>query len=247
VATGEERTLTTLNETYGSRKLEWLPDGRSLMVHDRIGNRSRVRQVGIESGDPKMLFEGPYGIWTTALSIDGKSLFYSVREPGTADVGTLRLVKRRLESGEEAELYRTESPGAGLFGLCISPDGTRLAFSVNVDYNQRAVMIIPAAGGAAREIRRSGYDALAPLPQGAMSWTKDGRHLIVTVKRGPGDEQLAAIPTDGGEIRLLSLRMPTLSTRTVSADGRRLAFTGSTSKQELWVIRNLLSEPAKAR
>jgi hypothetical protein len=83
---------------------------------------------------------------------------------------------------------------------------------------------------------------------GAMVWTKDSRHLIVTGKCGPGDgDQLCAISTEGGELKPLGLNMQEISTRMISADGRRIAFTGATRKQELWVIRNLLSEPAKAR
>jgi hypothetical protein len=41
--------------------------------------------------------------------------------------------------------------------------------------------------------------------------------------------------------------MQEISTRMLSADGRRIAFTGSTSKQELWVIRNLLPPPSASR
>ena len=38
-----------------------------------------------------------------------------------------------------------------------------------------------------------------------------------------------------------------IATRMISADGRRLAFTNETRSPELWVIRNLLTEPARAR
>jgi hypothetical protein len=78
-----------------------------------------------------------------------------------------------------------------------------------------------------------------------MTWTKDGRSLIVTVEPDRNNAQLAALAVEGGQITLLGLRMPTIPTRSLSADGRRIAFTGSTSKRELWVFRNLLLQPAK--
>lgn len=198
-------------------------------MHDADGSqKKRLRKVNLESGEVAVLFEAPWRLWTTALSVDGRSLFYSIKEDGPGEFGTLRLVKRLLDTGAETEIYRTQSsPGAGLFGLSASPDGTQLAFAVNLDYSHRAVMSIPTAGGSAREVRRFGYDA-APLPLGPMSWTKDGRHLVVTLAREPGNQQVAALPLDGG-------------------DGRRIAFTGSTRKEVLWVIRNLLSESVSMR
>jgi Tol biopolymer transport system component len=83
----------------------------------------------------------------------------------------------------------------------------------------------------------------------AMSWTKDSRHLILTAStpRAADDEreqQIYALPVDGGELKPLGLSMERTASRMVSADGQRIAFTAETRKQELWVIRNLLSEPA---
>ena len=247
---GEERILANLDVVYsGDRNVQWFPDSRSIILESSSNNRKTFRQIDVETGGARVLFEGPYEIWrTAALSPDGKALFYSVFERGAggAAEGTLRLVKRRLETGEETELYRTESKGIGFFGLTVSPDGSRLAFSVNVPDDKRALMVMPASGGAPGEIHRTGYNGLSPA--GAMIWTNDGRHLVVTAKCGPGeDQQLCAIPTEGGELRPLGLRMQTISTRMISADGRRIAFTGATRKRELWVIRNLLPEPAKAR
>lgn len=245
---GEERILANLDIVYsGDRNLQWFPDSRSVLLESTTNNRKTFRQINVETGEARVLFEGPYEIWrTAALSPDGRALFYSVFERGSrSDVGILRLVKRRLETGDETELYRTQSEGIGFFGLTVSPDDSRLAFSVNVADNKRALMIMPADGGKPREIYRTGYDGLSP--QGAMIWSKDGRHVVVTAK-GPGeDQQLCAISTEGGELKPLGLRMQQIQTRMISADSRRIAFTGATRKRELWVSRNLLPDPAKAR
>lgn len=106
-------------------------------------------------------------------------------------------------------------------------------------------MVMPADGGSPREIfRTSVYDL---SHDGAMIWTKDGKHLIVTAKCGPAGSQLCAIPAQGGTLRPLGVGMLEITTRMISSDGRRLAFTHETRSPELWVIRNLLRGPDKAR
>jgi hypothetical protein len=80
-----------------------------------------------------------------------------------------------------------------------------------------------------------------------MIWTKDGKHLIVTATCGPGGAQLCAIPAEGGSLRPLGLGMLEITTRMISSDGRRLAFTHETRSPELWVIRNLLTATTTAR
>lgn len=250
VSTGEERAL---DPRGGYGRLQWFPDSRSLLVQGRgESNRSTFRRVALDPADTQPLFETARVIWNTAaLSPDGKAVFYTVAEiigdrSGPGDLKSLRLVKRRLDTGEETDLYRAESTGFGFFGLSVSSDGSRVAFQLNVAGGKRAVMLMPADGGTPREIYRSSQSSLSHV--GAMSWMPDGRHLIVTGKCGPGvEEQLCALPSEGGDLRSLGQGMQEISSRMMSADGRRIAFTGSTRKQELWVIRNLFPEPVRSR
>jgi Tol biopolymer transport system component len=107
-------------------------------------------------------------------------------------------------------------------------------------------MLMPADGGTPREIYRSSQSNLSHV--GAMSWMPGGRHLMVTGKCGPGvEERLCALPSEGGDLRSVGQSMQEISSPMISADGRRIAFTSTTQKQELWVIRNLLAEPTRAR
>jgi hypothetical protein len=106
-------------------------------------------------------------------------------------------------------------------------------------------MVMPANGGSPREIYRTTRDDLSH--NGAMIWTKEGKHLIVTARCGPGGHQLCAIPDEGGTLRPLGLGMLQITTRMISSDGRRLVLTHETRTPELWVIRNLLTETAKER
>lgn len=249
-ANGDERTVAAAAVvSYG--RLLWFPDSRSVIVLDRANNRPRFRAIDVETSAARTLFEAPFEIWNTAaLSPDGKALFYASAEllgsrSGPGDLKSLRLVRRRLDTGDETELHRTQSTGVGLFGLTVSSDGLKLAFSANVADRKRALMVMPADGGSPREIYRTTGSDLSH--NGAMIWTKDGKHLIVTARCGPGGPQLCAIPAEGGALRPLGLGMLQIATRMISSDGRRLALTHETRSPELWVIRNLLTETATSR
>ena len=151
-------------------------------------------------------------------------------------------------------MHRMESTGLGFFGLTISSEGSKLAFSVNVTdpngnasgaQSTRSLFVMPANGGAPHEIHRMRISDLSH--NGGMIWTKDGAHLIMTANCGPGGQQLCAIPAEGGTLRPLGLGISEITTRMISSDGRRLAFTQETRNPELWVIRNLLADTAQTR
>jgi Tol biopolymer transport system component len=191
-------------------------------------------------------------IWNTlTLSPDGGTLFYTAIEAidgraGPMDPKRLRLMKRTLATGREEAIFQTESRGLGLFGLTVSADGAWLAFAINVGDDERSVLVMPAAGGPAEEIFRSTIDAVSH--DGAMIWTPDTTHLILSGACGPGgSQQLCALPREGGRLRLVGMNMQRISSRMISADGRRIAFTGETSDPELWVIRGLLPSGQSAR
>ncbi len=249
-ATGDERTVSAAAVvSYG--RLLWFPDSRSVIVLDRANNRPRFRAIDVETSAARTLFEPPFEVWNTAaLSPDGKALFYTSAEllgsrSGPGDLKSLRLVRRHLDTGDERDLHRTQSTGLGFFGLTVSSDGSKLAFSVNVADRKRALMVMPVDGGSPREIYRATGSDLSH--DGAMIWTKDGKHLIVTARCGPGGHQLCAIPAEGGTLRPLGLGMLEITTRMISSDGRHLVLTHETRSAELWVVRNLLTPRVKAR
>ncbi|HUQ91100.1 MAG TPA: hypothetical protein VM120_05405 [Bryobacteraceae bacterium] len=166
--TGEERTLPTKFEsTLGVilNNLNWFPDGHSLLVADIINDRKVFRRIDIETGQDRVVFEGPEGIWPMVrLSPDGKTLYYSIREKNLPkSEGLLRLVKRNLETGQEVDLYRAESSGAGFFGLSVSPDGGLLAFMANVEAPHRVLMTLATEGGTPHELYRGDYEKPSSL------------------------------------------------------------------------------------
>jgi hypothetical protein len=136
-------------------------------------------------------------------------------------------------------VVRTDSRGLGYFGLAASPDGAWLAFAINVGAGEWSLMILPSTGGTPRTIHHATWDVISHA--GAMIWTHDGRHLILSGKCGPnGSVQLCTISRDGGALRLVGQNLQEVTTRMLSSDGRRLAFTGATGQTEFWVMRGLL-------
>lgn len=244
--------------------LLWFPDNRSVLLLARVArplsDQLEFRVIDIETGATRSSFDAPRGIFNTAaLSPDGRTLYYTYMAPnessggGPADLKSVRLMKRRLDTGNEVELYHAMSTGVACFGLTVSSDGTTLAFQLTVPepgnsgrtQTGRSIFVMPVDGGVPHEIYRTTIDNISS--EGAMIWTKDQRHLIVSAKCGAAEVELCAIPADGGTLRSLGFGMLATKTRMLSSDGRRLFFTGEARNPELWVVRNLLSAQAKAR
>ena len=241
--TGEERILPTKFERplgLVTNSPNWFPDARSLLVADIIKNRKVFRRIDIETGQDRVVFDGPPEVWPLVrLSPDGKTFYYSTSEKNSkSELRLLRLMKRNLETGQESELYRAESRGVGFFGLSVSPDGSRLAFMANVEAPHRVLLTLSTEGGTPHELYRGDFNN--PLPF-AGAWTKDSRNVLVHAKDGRLT-RLWAIPAEGGEPRKLDLAMETISQPAVSPDGRRVAFTGGQTKSEVWMIQNLFAE-----
>ncbi len=100
---------------------------------------------------------------------DGRRLAFVGAEGGTADVFVLD-----LETGAEARLTRFAG-GTLMTALRWSPDGRRLAASVFGD--EREIVLIDAATGAAERVSVSGADDRGPV------WSPDGRRLAYTSLR----------------------------------------------------------------
>jgi len=246
VTTGEEREVPAKGSSpfIGWHELRWFPDGRSLLVNDLQNNHTAFRRIDLQTGEGKtVLVQGTdsAGVhWQAALSHDGMTLFYSLREHADGTLGTLRLMRREIESGEERELYRTKSDGSGLFSLSLSPDEKQVAFVVIKD-NTTPLMVVPAEGGSARE--------LCPKVNtiGGTAWTKDGRHILVPGSDSEHPQQLLSVPIAGGQPQPTSVSMAQLSSPSIHPDGRRVAFAGGQSQQSVWAINNLLAEPKASR
>ena len=252
MADGSERTLPTkfidgyLLAQHGPA---WFPDSRSVLVSDssETTRKTTLRRVDVYTGEESLVLEATYQTMWPLVSIapDGKSIFFTRTEKDKdPEMNSLRLVRRDLATGGETELYRAASDGVGFFGLTISPDGRRLAFMANVGPNQRHLMTLPVEGGTPQVLYRGGY--ANPQPQAAV-WTRDGKHILFKAQDGRQRTRVWALPADGGPAHKLELVAEGIGKMNLSPDGTQLLYTGTTRKQELWVINNLLPHLSSKR
>lgn len=247
--TGEEKTLLTgLNVDYQRRCLRWFPDGRSVLLQDW----KSFRRVDVQTGKVETLFETPEPIWMHAeVSRDGKALFYSSKlKTSKRGLVTLRLIRRDLETGEEKMLYHVESDQSALYGIALSPDGSRLAFMTSMR-PYRVLVTMPADGGEVKEIYRANEvpSDHEPLHWWGACWSRDGRYILASrsVMTEKQSDELVAVPAEGGEPRLLAAMPGQIYNPTASPDGRHILFTSARRSLELWVMRNFLPQSKASR
>src|SRR5271157_1887844 len=161
-----------------------------------------------------------------AFSADGKRVAYSAR--GASKGEAFHLFVRALPSGAPLQLTNGESSD---IGPAWSPDGARLAF-LRIAEGRKEYISIPSDGGAERTLAEFGgapADTAQPLP--AVSWTRDGKSLVVVET---GEKQLPAIAlvslADGTARRITQPPEGSEgdSTPAVSPDGNTLAFVRAT-------------------
>jgi Tol biopolymer transport system component len=214
------------------------------------GRYAGVKRVDIETGDVISAVSTSGIITQRAVSPDGTHLFYSLVEQGPqagpGDLKRIRLMRHTFGTGTDVELHTTESQGYGYFGLTVSGDGAWLAFAINVGESERALMVMPTAGGSSREVRR--WPTRANPLGGAMALTPDGRHVIASLQAVPGEPYgLYAISTETGEFDPIWTPVHDVTSSGLSVDGRRIRFSTSTEEQHLWMFPGLFADLSAAR
>ncbi len=244
VETGQERDLSPKSlemaaaQAYGEPR--WSPNGRSILVvgrtKDAPSRNFGLYLVDVQTGDfTTLVQDGPETGPTTAsprypvFSNDGKQINY---------VRGQSLMTFDLKTRRESELYRANS---GIYMLATSPDGQRLAFCESSEaVFPNVVMTIPASGGEPRELLRVPEGKTFPWGVG-ISWTPDGRHVVVGRPGAPDQpDELWIIPATGGEPRKLNLGFK-VRKLSLHPDGRRIAFGQSDADAgDIWVMENFL-------
>lgn len=226
-------TSSTLE--IGTRSPSLSPDGRWIAFTGRPSpDRSSIYVIPAEGGtddDLVQVTRGAFSDGNPSWSPDGRFLyFFSDRvSAGSGLVHPMR-VPFDPQSGRSAGLARPLSleeayPVSALAispvdaKMAVSPDGRWVAYAVRgpVSGSDVGIRVLPASGGAARELARTGFVAAAGL-----GWSPDSRFVLWDewVPRQDREGGLHRVALDGGGPEQAVPFETTLYG--ISGDGRRL-------------------------
>ena len=234
--TGEERELQVGERTMRG-PLRWTGDGKAVVVPaSEAGKGDNLLRIDVQTGQVTSLMPLPTDFTRFEFSPDGRTLFY-LKPAAPADVNGSRIVARDLRSGQETVVIEKR----GLYAGVVSPDGQRLLIAT-WDGKSQVLLVMPAAGGEAREVVRIDGEKENPFP-GSPSWTPDGRSVafLKGIKGKDGQWQLwRATAEDGAQQRIGQIAARQLQGVRLHPDGRRVAITDVKVDLEVWVMENFL-------
>lgn len=241
-ASGQERELAI----PGGRLRGWYPDSNSLLVDRGPGG---LRTVEIATGKERVLIDREVGL--PAASVDGKAIFYFVRDSGIysppgrprPNVDTVRIMRREIGTDEAKELCHLEASRGIITDLSPSPDGRHVAFIALVpSHGHVPLFVASASGGPLREVQRP-----SGTLEGGFAWTGDSKALLFTRgAEGPSQaSQIWAIPIDGSAPYAAGIQGSRLYSLSVHPDGH-IAFTDTIREaDQVSILENLFSKVSK--
>lgn len=193
----------------------WSPDGSKLAyISSAEGDASQLFVRWMESGEAVRLTGLANAPGSIAWSPDGSQIAYAMLVPGASEpLGTLPEAPEGAEWAEPLDVttaigYRAD--GAGY---------------LQPGFEQ--IFVVPADGGAARQLSFGDYHHGGPL-----SWTADGRSILFSGNRSP-DWELDPIESEVYSLDIATSTITALTDRdgpdanpVVSPDGRHIAWLG---------------------
>ena len=229
---GQERKVATSGSIVG-----WTPDGRSLLVRDRTGDKPYgIFRLELDSGTRYQLTQAPSGVgdWTFDVSPDGKTLaFVRYERPGVSDLYVMPL--------EGGNARRRTNWNATISGLAWMPDGRHILYSVDEATGlDESLFKIPADG---EQLDRGVRVIRASVATPSLSRPGPGKtaRLAFTARRVDVGLRLVDLKGSSSQGVFESVMQFSDSTRIdypgrFSRDGRRVAFSSTrTGPVETWV------------
>ncbi|UCD75986.1 MAG: PD40 domain-containing protein, partial [Phycisphaerales bacterium] len=241
-ATGEEKDISpedlTMIGAHAFWVPRWSPDGRSILVTAGSPRQFDLCLVDVETGGYSTIVRnwgepGDSRPREPSFSADGKSIYY-IR-------GDHSIVALDVKTREETVLYETDDY---VYMLAGSPDNQQIVFLETPDaVRPKVVKVMPAAGGTSRVLYVL-EEGVRLAPNVGVSWTPDGRHVVVGGPEGPDKpDELWFIPVSGeGEISKVNLGVKVTNVA-LHPDGQRISITIGDAKAEIWALENFLPEP----
>lgn len=211
-STGAAQPLTTGSVNDG--QVAWSPDAQRIAYVSRDNGKAQIYVRWIASGATARVSQLEYGPSNLAWSPDGKQLAYTAFVPmETKALATLPAAPKGAEWAPpptliEQTLYRAD--GAGF----LEPGHTHL-------------FVIPADGGAPRQLTTGEFDVFGPP-----AWSADGKRLYLSANRDadidfdPLESELYALTLADATLERLTDRDGPDQAPRISPDGKHLAWLG---------------------
>jgi dipeptidyl aminopeptidase/acylaminoacyl peptidase len=196
------------------RDPRWSPDGTRLaFVSEREGKKKgQLYVMPADGGEPTRLTDERHGVGDPVWSPDGSRIAFVARVGGWQE--------------PEREEDRKSRPARVITTLKYRWNGEGFTYD-----RRRHVFVVPAAGGAPRQITDGDWDDADP------AWSPDARHVAFSSARHldrdlDDSSDLWLVGAEGGEPRRLTDTLGPAFLPAFSPDGRSIAYLGRRSKNE---------------
>ena len=214
---GRHRPLTDSGSASGAA---WSPDGDRLAYLQSHAGSTQIHVRWMDSGQSAVLTQLGEAPGELAWSPDGRWLAFVMRAPAE-DARPLATLPKPPEGSDWAPVPKLVDR------LIYRRDGAGY-----VDPGYRHVFVVPAEGGAPRQVTQGNFEHAGPI-----RWMADGKSLLVTSQRSedweydPLDSELYRIDVTTGEATALTGRDGIDAEPALSPDGRRIAYVGFDDRQ----------------
>lgn len=207
----------------------WSPDGnRLLYLSGSPGDGpAQLHCRWMDTGQTGRLTSLPVTPTEMTWSPDGKSIAFVMHVADRPE--PLVALPPKPESAEWAEPFKV------IRALNYRHDGQGY-----LKEGSHQVFVLPADGGASRQLTKGHHEHRGPL-----SWTRDGKGLLVTANRNPEGEhdplntEIYEVTVADGSIRVLTNRSGPDGHPSISPDGKQIAYVGFDDRRQGYQVTRL--------